>query len=147
MWKNLFGIDWQARNVCIGFSIFGYITASYASVGSLGIALYRVLYFKVSTFKQVVIMGTDDTNTNVNIFQATNWVKSVETVLLMMMISSIFGITVLLSLSTGAGRAAGSTVFNRCLGQTSSIEVKYLFLFVSLFSLLPGFIFPLTFFS
>ena len=58
-------------------------------------------------------------------FQATNWVKSRETVLLMIISISIVGMTGLLSLSTGAGRAAGSTVFNRCLGQTSAMEVKY----------------------
>ena len=48
IWKYLLGIDWQARNFCVGYSIFSYAMITYASVGSLGIAVYRVLYIKVS---------------------------------------------------------------------------------------------------
>ena len=36
----------------------------------------------------------------------------------------IFGIAIILSLSTGAGKVAGSTTFNRCMGQTSVVEVS-----------------------
>jgi hypothetical protein len=43
----LIGIDLNDRRFCVGYSNFAYIMLSYASVGSLGIAIYRVLYVKV----------------------------------------------------------------------------------------------------
>ncbi len=41
------GFDLNDRVFCIGYSNFSYFMLSYASVGSLGIAVYRVLYVKV----------------------------------------------------------------------------------------------------
>lgn len=50
-WKKLFGIEWHDRNFCVGYSIFNYVLISYASVGSLGIAVYRTVHIKVSNPK------------------------------------------------------------------------------------------------
>ena len=35
------------RTLCIGYSFFGYFMVGYASIGGLGMAIYRVLYVKV----------------------------------------------------------------------------------------------------
>ena len=58
-------------------------------------------------------------------FQATNWLRagSRETKLLAAVSAATIGTTILLSLSTGAGKVAGSTTFNRCIGHSSAFEV------------------------
>ena len=52
-WKELFGVNWNERDICIGYSIFGYVLTSHASVGGLGIAIYRVVYIKVCSCSKV----------------------------------------------------------------------------------------------
>jgi len=49
MFEKLTGRDVNKRNFCIGYSSFAYFMLAYASVGSVGIAVYRVLYIKVSS--------------------------------------------------------------------------------------------------
>ena len=47
------GVELNNRTVCIAYSMFVYFIQSNATVSSLGIALYRFLYIKVSPFLPV----------------------------------------------------------------------------------------------
>ena len=99
---------------------------SHASVGSLGIATYRILFVKVSPCGWLLILGINVKNVIFHLYlQATNWVKSRygENFLLIMICLSIFGVTFVLSQLTGAGRVSESATFNRCMGQSSATEV------------------------
>ena len=46
------GLKVGDRSVCIGYSAMTYFIISYAAVGGLGIAIYRILYIKV--FKAMI---------------------------------------------------------------------------------------------
>ena len=43
----LTAVEINDRNFCIGYSTFAYFLQAYGSVGSLGIASFRVIYVRV----------------------------------------------------------------------------------------------------
>jgi hypothetical protein len=45
--ETILGIDLNDRMFCIRYSTFTYFMLTYESVGSLGMAIFRVLYIKV----------------------------------------------------------------------------------------------------
>ena len=46
--EYLFNVDLDDRMVCTAYSMFAYFSITYASVGSFGIALFRLLFIKVN---------------------------------------------------------------------------------------------------
>ena len=53
------GLQVDERRFCIGYSSFAYFMLSYASVGSMGIAIYRVMYIRVIIVSKSVDVHND----------------------------------------------------------------------------------------
>jgi hypothetical protein len=78
----LIGLEIDARNFCIGYSSFAYFMLSYSTVGSLGIAIFRVLYVKV----RVAVDWEQKLNPSIGLFEKRrlfffNWRKSTKIVI------------------------------------------------------------------
>ena len=56
----MLGVELNDRQFCIGYSIFAYFNLSYECIGSLGMAIFRILYLKVSSLNYLgmAIVGT-----------------------------------------------------------------------------------------